>query len=86
MEGWTKAELAISQHDTQLWHADCKHEIRPTDGNHLCLIYNLVRSSAGPAVEPPDHSKEEEALRRISKAWMEDARGPEKLVYQLEHM
>ena len=57
-----------------------------TDSHRLCLIYNLVQSSADLAARPPDRQRDVQRLYRIMQQWQKDDAGPEKLIYQLEHV
>ncbi|CAK0760425.1 hypothetical protein CVIRNUC_002770 [Coccomyxa viridis] len=69
------------------FYADCKHELKPvTDGHRLCLIYNLIQSGADLAAKPPDRQRDVQRLYRFMQQWQKDDAGPEKLIYQLEHV
>ena len=83
------------------FYADCTHEVLPvTSGNRLVLVFNLVRSTAGPLPQPPDHRRATDAVAGLLKRWSNSkpaadlspahpteatATGPEKLLYPLDH-
>ena len=80
----------VSQISYAAFYADCEHEIRPiTQGNRLCLIYNLIQRVSGKG-EPkpltaPQYDKEAAAATALLKDWAANLDAPPKLVYLLEH-
>ena len=54
-----------------------------TDGNRLCLIYDLILDDGEPVPEPTFRHKNVEQLTEIAEQWKHDAAGPEKLVFEL---
>ncbi len=71
------------------FYADCEHEVRPvTEGNRVCLIYNLVQVKQGhsdPPLTAPRHDAETgKAAAMLREAFAAD-HPPAKLVWLLQH-
>ncbi len=80
----------VSQLTYAAFYADCEHEIRPiTEGNRVCLIYNLIQQPKGKGREKPltapDYDSEIAAAAEILKGWGQHSDTPPKIVYLLEH-
>jgi hypothetical protein len=92
-QGVTRTFDLSAGSDNQLamvsFYADCEHELHPiTSGKRVCLVYNLVATSAETA-SIPSHDvnvETENKLRSIATIWKaQDAQNIEKIGYQLEH-
>jgi hypothetical protein len=80
----------VSQLNYAAFYADCEHEIRPvTDGNRLCLIYNLIQrpsdSRQQGQLSVPDYDAEVASAARLLAEWARRPDTPPKIVYLLEH-
>jgi len=72
------------------FYADCRHEVLPiTAGHRLTLVYNLLRTGSGPLPQAPDYDEQRTQTTARLRAWSKSAddsdKGPDKLVYPLEH-
>src|SRR5262249_51689742 len=72
------------------FYADCEHEVRPiTEGNRVCLIYNLVQrregKSRGSSLTAPLYDAEVAAAAKCIIGAMEGPDAPTKIVWLLEH-
>eukprot|EP00803_Ostreobium_quekettii_P000681 evm.model.scf_314EXC.6 EVM.evm.TU.scf_314EXC.6 scf_314EXC:28582-31329(-) len=66
--------------------ADCEHKLeKVTSGHRLCLVYNLVRTTNGPAPQPADFTSARAAVLKAVRKWEADPSAPEKVALQLEH-
>jgi hypothetical protein len=68
------------------WYTDVMHEIKPiTAGYRLALSYNLIHttSSLRPALPTTEHVIS--PLRRVLLSWKQQQKGPEKIIYMLDH-
>jgi len=80
----------VSQITYAAFYADCEHEVRPiTQGNRLCLIYNLIQRRSGKG-EPkpltaPQYDKEAARAAALLKDWADNPDSSPKLVHLLEH-
>ena len=72
------------------FYADCEHEVKPvTDGNRVCLVYNLIQRQAGPKegaplTAPLYDSETTDAANLLVEAFAESG-APAKLAWLLEH-
>ncbi|KAK3253221.1 hypothetical protein CYMTET_37511, partial [Cymbomonas tetramitiformis] len=70
--------------------AECEHELQPvTSGHRLTLLYNLIRTTYGPA-PAPTNSSVKDALLEAAEYWERDRISwipecPQKLFIPLEH-
>ncbi len=71
------------------FYADCEHEVRPvTEGQRVCLVYNLIQLPGGKAQEPlsaPLYSSEISAADKMLKEAFAMSAAPAKLAWLLEH-
>jgi hypothetical protein len=80
------ASREVSQLSYAAFYADCEHEVKPvTEGNRVCLIYNLIQHRAGKTIKAPDYGPETTAAAGLLKEWMQSEGSPPKIVYLLEH-
>jgi hypothetical protein len=76
-----------SQINYAAFYADCEHEVRPvTQGNRLCLIYNLIQKAVRKkALVAPDYEREISGAATLLKGWSELPGTAPKIAYLLEH-
>jgi hypothetical protein len=71
------------------FYADCEHEVRPiTEGNRVCLVYNLVQGRGGRKTKPftaPVYDAEVTAAARLMAAALTGTAAPVKIAWLLEH-
>ena len=68
------------------FYADCEHEIRPvTEGNRICLVYNLMLKDGGAPLRAPDHDDLVAPIAEELAALPGPSRRDRKLVWLLEH-
>ena len=83
------------------FYADCVHEVLPvTSGCRATLVFNLVRTEKGKALQPPSYEAEAKTVTELLRGWAgekvsasvdtadeDDARNaaPEKLIIPLDH-
>ena len=72
------------------FYADCEHEVRPiTEGNRVCLVYNLIQQSGAKnkkgALHAPDYEKEIAAAAALLEKNLSEAGAPAKIAWLLEH-
>jgi 2OG-Fe(II) oxygenase superfamily len=78
----------VSELSWAAFYADCEHEVRPiTEGNRVCLVYNLVQRRAGKAssLTAPLYDTEVEAAAKCIAQAMDAPGAPAKIVWLLEH-
>ncbi len=79
----------ISELRFAAFYADCEHEVRPiTQGNRVCLIYNLLQKGAGAKTKPlaaPLYASELTAAAKMLGEGFGRKGGPAKLAWLLEH-
>jgi 2OG-Fe(II) oxygenase superfamily len=79
----------VSEMTFAAFYADCAHEVKPvTEGNRVCLIYNLIQHRSGtrdrPLTAPLYHHEVASATAHLKTAFSEDG-APAKLAWLLEH-
>jgi hypothetical protein len=84
------ATTDVSQLNYAAFYADCEHAVRPvTDGNRLCLIYNLIQRSGDAdrqkLLSAPDYDEEIASVAKLLGDWVKRPDVPPKVVYLLEH-
>jgi 2OG-Fe(II) oxygenase superfamily len=72
------------------FYADCEHEVRPiTEGNRVCLVYNLIQQSGAKTkkgtLHAPDYEKETAAVAALLQKNLSKAGAPAKIAWLLEH-
>ena len=72
------------------FYADCEHEVRPiTQGNRVCLVYNLIqqRGAKGhsPALHAPDYEKQIAAAAELLEKNLAAPGAAAKVAWLLEH-
>ena len=72
------------------FYADCEHEVRPiTEGNRVCLVYNLIQKRGAKGREESLHAPDYEKQIATAKELLEDnltgAGTPAKIAWLLEH-
>jgi hypothetical protein len=80
----------ISELKFVAFYADCEHEVKPiSDGNRVCLIYNLVQQRTGKgkseSLRAPDYEKQIAAAAELLEANLAGAGAPAKIAWLLEH-
>ncbi len=79
----------ISELRFAAFYADCEHEVRPiTQGNRVCLIYNLLQKAVGAKAKPltaPLYASELTAAAKMLQEGFGQKGGPAKLAWLLEH-
>jgi len=70
--------------------ADCEHEVRPiTQGNRVCLVYNLILNregkSQGKSISAPDYEAQISTAASLLKEKLHEPDAPTKVVWLLEH-
>lgn len=80
----------ISEVKFAAFYADCEHEVKPiTDGNRVCLIYNLILQRGGKgkceSLRAPDYEKQIAAAAELLEANLAGAGAPAKIAWLLEH-
>lgn len=76
----------ISEVKFAAFYADCEHEVKPiTEGNRVCLIYNLIHKSKGEALRAPDYEKQIAAAAELLREHLVGAGAPAKIAWLLEH-
>lgn len=64
------------------FYCDCEHEIRPvTEGNRLCLIYNMIAGNKSSIPVAPKSNTIELELKALFNDW----NVPGKIIYALKH-
>ncbi|MEO8429293.1 MAG: 2OG-Fe(II) oxygenase, partial [Verrucomicrobiota bacterium] len=84
------ARTEFSEISFAAFYADCEHELRPiTQGNRVCLIYNLIQSRNGkkkvPELTAPLYDAEVAAVAKLLEEALADTDAPAKLAWLLEH-
>jgi hypothetical protein len=72
------------------FYADCEHEVRPiTEGNRVCLVYNLIldrrSKSGGQPIQAPEYEKEITAAAALLGEHLGAPDAPAKIAWLLEH-
>lgn len=72
------------------FYADCEHEVRPiTEGNRVCLVYNLIQQRGAKGKASGLHAPDYEAQITKAAALLEEALGRDgstaKIAWLLEH-
>lgn len=79
----------VSELKFAAFYADCEHEVRPvTEGNRVCLIYNLLQKQAkgaGKLLTAPLYETEVLKAAQILQAAFNRANAPAKLAWLLGH-
>ena len=79
----------VSEVTFAAFYADCEHEAKPvTQGNRVCLIYNLIQRRSGTRDRPltaPLYDQEVTAAAALLKTAFSEDRAPAKLAWLLEH-
>ncbi|PYO52883.1 MAG: hypothetical protein DMD83_24930, partial [Candidatus Rokuibacteriota bacterium] len=79
----------VSEVTFAAFYADCEHEVKPvTQGNRVCLIYNLIQRRSGTRDRPltaPLYDQEVTAAAALLKTAFSQDRAPAKLAWLLEH-
>jgi len=79
----------VSEVTFAAFYADCEHEVKPvTQGNRVCLIYNLIQRRSGARDRPltaPLYHQEVTAAAALLKTAFSGDRAPAKLAWLFEH-
>ena len=72
------------------FYADCEHEVRPiTEGNRVCLVYNLIHERAArgkrESLRAPDYEAQIAATAELLEKNLSASGAPAKIAWLLEH-
>ncbi len=84
------AGTEVSEVSFAAFHADCEHEVQPiTDGNRVCLVYNLIQPPRAPgkveSLRAPDYERQTAAAARLLEEKLSVSGAPAKIAWLLEH-
>lgn len=80
----------VSELKFAAFYADCEHEVKPiTEGNRVCLIFNLVQKQGSAAkrtlLQAPNYEKEIATAAELLRGHLTEPDAPAKIAWLLEH-
>ncbi|EJD55214.1 hypothetical protein AURDEDRAFT_118417 [Auricularia subglabra TFB-10046 SS5] len=78
--------FSLSKTTVLAWYTDVKHEIKPiTSGYRLALSFNLVHTTTALRPSIADDAAPLLHLRDVMRAWRDERRGVDRILYKLDH-